>query len=172
MAIPVDNKDFSEMKGKVPIHDSDLESLRHGNPIDETTGEVKLVRQLKNRHVAMISIGGVIGTGLLLGYTVMGTICYSVMISLGEMVAYLPIPGGHIKLAERFVNPALSFTMGWNYWYNWVIILPAELSAAAVLVGFWSDVNPAAWITITLVVTIVINFFGAGIYGEAEFIFA
>lgn len=41
-------------------------------------------------------------------------------ISLGEMIAYLPIPGGHIKLAERFVDPALSFTMGWNYWYNWV----------------------------------------------------
>ena len=59
-------------------------------------------------------------------------------ISLGEMVAYLPIPGGHIKLAERFVDPALSFTMGWNYWYNWTIILPAELSAAAVLINFWN----------------------------------
>lgn len=100
--------------------------------------------------------------GLLLGYTIMGTICYSVMvsvacaytsyfrsanpcplsqISLGEMVAYLPIPGGHIKLAERFVDPALSFTMGWNYWYNWTIILPGELSAAAVLVNFWTTVG-------------------------------
>ncbi|KAG6831278.1 hypothetical protein H0H92_011788 [Tricholoma furcatifolium] len=172
-------------KEKVPIPDSDVESLQHdGNPIDDITGEVKLVRQLKNRHIAMISIGGVIGTGtatslqeggpvgLLLGYTVMGTICYSVMVSLGEMVAYLPIPGGHIKLAERFVNPALSFTMGWNYWYNWAIILPAELSAAAVLIGLWSDVNPAAWITITMAITIGINFLGAGVYGEAEFIFA
>lgn len=56
------------------------------------------------------------------------------------MVAYLPIPGGHIKLAERFVDPAFSFTMGWNYWYNWVIILPAELSAAAVLMSFWEPV--------------------------------
>lgn len=37
------------------------------------------------------------------------------MISLGEMAAYLPIPGGHITLAERFVNPAWSFTLGWNY---------------------------------------------------------
>lgn len=37
------------------------------------------------------------------------------MISLGEMVAYLPVPGGHITLAERFVNPAWSFTLGWNY---------------------------------------------------------
>lgn len=41
-----------------------------------------------------------------------GTIVYAVMISLGEMVSYLPIPGGHIKLAERFVNPAWSFAMG------------------------------------------------------------
>lgn len=68
----------------------------------------------------------------------MGTIVLSVMVSrfstcstlvysrpkvsLGEMIAYLPIPGGHIKLSERFVNPALSFAMGWNYWYNWVIV--------------------------------------------------
>ncbi len=66
-----------------------------------------------------------------MGYAVVGTVCYSVMvriilpailsnclirptspqISLGEMVAYLPIPGGHIKLAERFVDPAFSFVM-------------------------------------------------------------
>lgn len=92
--------------------------------------------------------------GLLLGYITVGTICYSVMVlftllvifylwsdcqylqvSLGEMIAYLPVPGwvhysfrqylthllfsGHIKLAERFVDPAFSFTMGWNYWYGW-----------------------------------------------------
>ena len=57
------------------------------------------------------------------------------------MVAYLPIPGGHIKLAERFVDPALSFTMGWNYWYNWTVILPAELSAASVLMSFWKSVS-------------------------------
>lgn len=42
-------------------------------------------------------------------------------ISLGEMIAFLPIPGGHIKLAERFVSPAFSLAMGWNYWYNWTI---------------------------------------------------
>jgi amino acid transporter len=77
--------------------------------------------------------------GLLLGYLAVGSICWSVMITLGEMISFLPIPGGHIKLAERFVNPALSFTMGWNYWYNWVIVLPAELSAAAVLIDFWDS---------------------------------
>ena len=34
------------------------------------------------------------------------------------MIAYLPIPGGHIALAERFVDPAFSFALGWNYWYD------------------------------------------------------
>ncbi|KAF9513654.1 hypothetical protein BS47DRAFT_1362222 [Hydnum rufescens UP504] len=161
-------------------------------PVEEEGegGGRTLKRQLKARHIAMISIGGVIGTGLflgtgnalknggpvglLLGYITMGTICYAVMLCLGEMVSYLPIPGGHIKLAERFVNPAFSFTMGWNYWYNWVIVLPAELSAAAVLIDYWEHhkVNDAAWITICLVVVIIINMLGAGAYGEAEFVFA
>lgn len=57
--------------------------------------------------------------------------------------------------------------------YNWTIILPAELSAAAVLINFWTKaVNNAVWITICLVVVITINMFGAGAYGECEFIFA
>jgi len=80
------------------------------------------------------------------------------------MIAYLPIPGGHIKLAERFVDGAFSFTMGWNYWYNWTIILPAELSAASVLVDFW-DKNTSLnslWITICIIVVVCINFLGAG----------
>ncbi|KAJ7367981.1 amino acid permease [Mycena albidolilacea] len=183
MAEKFDDKDH-------PKSPSIQESFAH----DETAGDIyhgehKLVRQLKNRHIAMISIGGVIGTGLflgtanalrhggpiglLLGYLLVGSITYSVMISLGEMVAYLPIPGGHIKLAERFVDPAFSFTMGWNYWYNWIIVLPAELSAASVLINYWNkEVNNAAWITIIMVVVIGINMLGAGVYGEAEFIFA
>ncbi|KAG1866248.1 amino acid permease [Suillus tomentosus] len=148
-----------------------------------------LQRKLKNRHVAMISIGGVIGTGLfvgtanslrnggpiglLLGYIVMGSIVYCVMITLGEMVAYLPIAGGHIKLAERFVDPAFSFAMGWNYWYNWTIVSPAEISAAALLINYWNTtVNDSVWVVICLAVVLTINMLGAGAYGEAEFIFA
>ncbi|KAH7883763.1 amino acid permease [Phlebopus sp. FC_14] len=148
-----------------------------------------LHRQLKNRHIAMISIGGVIGTGLfigtanslswggpvglLLGYITMGTIVFSVMVSLGEMVAYLPIPGGHIKLAERFVDPGLSFAMGWNYWYNWTIIVPAEISAAALIIDYWHpNVNNAVWVMMCLIVAVTINMLGAGAYGEAEFVFA
>lgn len=75
--------------------------------------------------------------------------------------------------------------------YNWTIVLPAELSAASVLIGFWNkDINPAAWVAMCMVVVIVINLLGAGkitsviiggsaylcvllgAYGEAEFVFA
>ncbi|OJT12498.1 Lysine-specific permease [Trametes pubescens] len=151
-------------------------------------GPTTLKRQMKDRHIAMISIGGVIGTGLfvgtatalreggpvgmLLAYMVVGSLCYTVMISLGEMAAFLPIPGGHLTFAERFVDPAWSFAVGWLYCYNWIIILPAEISAASVVINYWNkSVNDAAWITMCLGVVFIINAFGAGAYGEAEFIF-
>ncbi|KAL7416520.1 amino acid permease [Mrakia frigida] len=148
-----------------------------------------LKRSLQNRHIAMISIGGVIGTGLFLGtggalasggplglflgYTIMGSVCFSVMVGLGEMISYLPIEGGHIALAHRFVDPAWAFALSFNYAYNWLIILPAELSACAVLVNYWIDsINNGVWITIALVVVIGINLCGARGYGEAEFFFS
>ena len=88
------------------------------------------------------------------------------------MITFFPLPGGHIMLAERFVDRAFSFTLGWNYWYCWNFLLPAELSASAVLIDFWDkDVNNAVWITMCLAVVFSINMCGAGVYGEAEFIF-
>merc|ERR1711939_160955 len=155
----------------------------------ETANGQDLHRGLKGRHVQMISIGGVIGTGLflgtagalrhggpaglLIGYMAIGALCYAVMVSLGEMIAHPPVAGGHITLARRFASPALGFAMGWNYWYNWTIVLPAELNAAAVLIGYWNKtVNPGVWIAICLVVACAINFGGSRAYGEAEFWFA
>ncbi|POW21274.1 hypothetical protein PSHT_02603, partial [Puccinia striiformis] len=128
--------------------------------------------------IQMISIGGVIGTGLflgtasalhnagpagmVLGYLVMGSISWVVMGCLGEMVAHLPIPGGHVTLAERFVSPSLSFTMGYNYWYSWSIILPTEMSASAVLINYWiTSVNNGVWIFVALAVVISINCCGS-----------
>ena len=37
------------------------------------------------------------------------------------MSAFLPLPGGFIKLAERFVDRAFAFAIGWNYWYSWTV---------------------------------------------------
>ncbi|KAJ8084955.1 hypothetical protein PM082_003732 [Marasmius tenuissimus] len=181
------DKVATEKTDEFPEDKASLQAVEKGAPYEQHT---QLARELKNRHVAMISIGGVIGTGLflgtatslrdggpiglLLGYIAVGSVCWSVMVSLGEMISYLPVPGGHIKLAERFVDPALSFAMGWNYWYSYTIGVSTELSAAAVLIDYWTgdDKLNALWISICLVVVIGINVLGAGAYGEAEFIFA
>lgn len=84
------------------------------NAFGQHRGE-ELKHALLPRHVAMISIGGVIGTGLflgtgsalhhagplglLLGYAVIGSVCYAMMQCLGEMIAQYPVPGGHVKVS-------------------------------------------------------------------------
>jgi hypothetical protein len=79
------------------------------------------------------------------------------------MTAFLPLPGGFIKLAERFIDPAFAFATGWNYCYQWTLTLPAELSAAAAIIGYWdSTTSPAVWISVCLVVAIGINALGVG----------
>ncbi|GAA6016436.1 hypothetical protein JCM11491_002411 [Sporobolomyces phaffii] len=178
----------SHLKDEHDVEKASVQDVTFNNGV-EATADQSLHRGLKGRHVQMISIGGVIGTGLflgtanalrhggplglLLGYLAVGSICYSVMVCLGELVSHLPVAGGHITLSRRFVSPAFSFAMGWNYWYNWTIVLPAELSAAAVLIGYWDKTtNPAVWITVCLVVACAINFGGSRAYGEAEFWFA
>ncbi|GAA5876887.1 hypothetical protein JCM3774_000799 [Rhodotorula dairenensis] len=148
-----------------------------------------LQRQMSSRHIAMISLGGAIGTGLylgianalatggplglLLGYSLMGTIVYATMTALGEMSAHLPVPGGVVTLAARFVDKSFAMVIGWGYMYAWLLALPAELTASAVLIGYWDKTtNPAVYITVTGVVAIAINWAGARAYGEAEFWFA
>ncbi|KAF8969150.1 amino acid permease/ SLC12A domain-containing protein, partial [Flammula alnicola] len=134
--------------------------------------------------------------GTLLGYIITGTVVWSVVISIGEIVAFLPNVGGPVGLAGLYVDPALGFALGWNAWYNWTIILPTELSAAAillmasfhnlqnlsVLITYFNPVNlrNSNIIAITVMpmsifvvfLAILINCFGSRAYGEAEFIFS
>ncbi|KAF7980742.1 hypothetical protein HWV62_36765 [Athelia sp. TMB] len=130
------------------------------------------------RNIQMISVGGVIGTGLFLGiatslsqggpagmvigYVITGTVVYAVVVgdiaprprrlrwlkiifqtSLSEMVSYTPNVGGPIGLADLYVDRALGFAMGWNAWYQWTIVLPAELSAAVVIASSYLGASPS-----------------------------
>ncbi|KAF8907272.1 amino acid permease/ SLC12A domain-containing protein [Gymnopilus junonius] len=156
----------------------------------------ELPPQINRRHVSVISIGGVIGTGLyigtapalqhagplgtLIGYIITGTIVWSVVISIGEIVAFVPNVGGPVGLAGLYVDPALGFALGWNAWYNWSIILPTELSAAAILFnGFFPNASDPyirnsnlITVTVLLILAVGINCFGSRAYGEAEFFFS
>ncbi|KAI4191435.1 MAG: hypothetical protein L6R41_000086 [Letrouitia leprolyta] len=150
-----------------------------------------VARGLKSRHIQFIALGGTIGTGLflgigraftqagplsiLLGYTFTGIAIYAMMMSLGEMATWLPLPGAIPQFCARYVDGAMGFAVGWNNWYNSAITLCAEISAAAVVIQFWNgarDINVAAWISIIIVLIICLNIFAVAIYGEAEFVFA
>jgi amino acid transporter len=147
----------------------------------------------------MIAIGGVIGTGLFLGtasnlknggplglllsYLIMASLLFAVMVALGEMVSEFPIAGGQFALAGRFVSPEMGFAMGWLFWFNYIVVLPAEISAAAVLISYWTPAgvvdstcttgicNGSMWIGLMLIVVYAINYAGTRVYGEMEFWF-
>ncbi|BGP54424.1 hypothetical protein JCM8202v2_002002 [Rhodotorula sphaerocarpa] len=151
--------------------------------VDSPEGTVH--RNLKARHLQMIAIGGCIDMivcralatggplGIWLGYSIMGLVVGSMMIALGEMTTLYPVSGAFTHYTARFVDPALGFALGWNYWYSYAITLPTEITAAALVIQFWNDsINVAVWITIFLVVICSFNFFGVRWYGEAEFWFS
>ena len=80
--------------------------------------------------------------GLWLGYSVMGSIVFAVMTALGEMIAHLPISGGHIALARRFVSPEMAFAVGWLYWYNWTIVLRESAQLLNTIMELTSYLQP------------------------------
>ncbi|KAJ7719963.1 amino acid permease/ SLC12A domain-containing protein [Mycena metata] len=154
-------------------------------------------RRMKQRHVQMIALAGTLGSGLFLGsgkaivlagpvgallaYIHVGTICYCMLMSLGEMMCYMPISGGYIHFAERFLDPAMGFALGWLQWYNGVVTLPSEIIGATLIIGFWDSgadgsglpkAHLAGYITLLLFLCVAINFLGVRWFGESEFIFA
>lgn len=108
-----------------------------------------------------------------LGYTFVGCLVIGVMMSVAELSALVPLSGATVRHAEYFVDPALSFAQGWNSLYSWFVSLPAELTAAAVIVSFWdSTTTAAAWIVLFGALLVIANLLFVRVYGEMEFIFA
>ncbi|ODN72883.1 hypothetical protein L202_08306 [Cryptococcus amylolentus CBS 6039] len=147
-----------------------------------------LQRRLKGRHVTFIGFGGGIGVGvyvasgaalatagpagLLLAYALMGTVSWALMQSVGEITTLLPSAGNFPHFATLFVDRSLGFGMGWNYFLGSGLSVASELSAAAVLIGYWSSLNSAIWITVCLVPMIAVNFAAVKWYGETEVVTA
>ena len=81
-----------------------------------------------------------------------------------------PVSGGFYTYSTRFVDPAWGFAMGYNYVFQWAIVLPLELVVAGFTIEYWEvNVSVAVWISVFLVAIIVINVFGVLGYGEEEF---
>ncbi|EEH16501.1 hypothetical protein PABG_06588 [Paracoccidioides brasiliensis Pb03] len=146
----------------------------------------QLNQTLKSRHLHMIAIGGSIGAGLFVGsggslstggpasvlidFAIIGVMMFNVVYALGELAIMYPISGGFYTYSTRFIDPSWGFAMGWNYVFQWAIVLPLELTVAAMTIGYWQvDVSIGVWITVFLVAIILINVFGVLGYGEEEF---
>lgn len=147
----------------------------------------RLAKDLRQRHVAMISIGGIIGAGLFVGssagiatigpaivvsYLLAGAVVLLVMRMLGEMAAAYPEIGAFSEYARLGLGNWAGFTAGWLYWYFWVVVVAIEAIAGAKVISTW--INEPVWaIALILVLAMMAtNLWSARSYGEFEFWFA
>lgn len=160
-----------------------------GQPDLESQGPASpLSAGLKPRHITMISIAGVIGAGLFIGsataikiagpavliaYAMAGLLVVLVMRMLGEMATAQPDTGSFSTYADRALGRWAGFSIGWLYWWFWVIVIPVEATAGAAILHGWVGSVPQ-W-AFALVITAFLmgtNLFSVANYGEFEFWFA
>ena len=150
--------------------------------------EVKLSHKLKNRHLQMIALGGVIGSGLFFGsaksihltgpsiilaYLLGGLVIYIIMRALGEMSVDNPNSGSFSQYAHNYVSPYAGFISGWSAWFEYTIVCMVELTVVTI---FFDSLIPGIphWLLGLgiLVLFTIINLLNVKIFGEFEFWFA
>ena len=141
------------------------EKAPRGTPPDIIEGEVsenvdQLQRRLGNRQVQLIAIGGSIGTALFvsinaalfhggpgslfLAYTIYACMLALVNNCTAEMSVYMPVSGGFIRLAGKWVDEAFGFMAGWNFFFYEALLIPFEITALNSVLAFWRGDIPAA----------------------------
>ncbi|MEU4260630.1 amino acid permease [Streptomyces argenteolus] len=159
-----------------------------GSAPPEPVPSEPLAHGLKQRHLTMLGLGGVIGAGLFVGsgagiavagpaivlsYLIAGTLAMLVMRMLGEMSAAMPASGSFSVHAERALGRWAGFSVGWLYWFLLVVVLAVEATAAAQIAHSWVPaVDPWLWVLLFMVVFTVANLTAVKNFGEFEFWFA
>ncbi|HYO32901.1 MAG TPA: amino acid permease [Nocardioidaceae bacterium] len=147
----------------------------------------ELQKGLKQRHLTMIAIGGVIGAGLFVGsgvvinetgpgafltYAITGVLIIMVMRMLGEMATANPSTGSFADYARKALGGWAGFSVGWLYWYFWVIVVGFEAVAGAKTLLYWFDA-PLWLLSLGLMILMTAsNLFSVSSFGEFEFWFA
>jgi D-serine/D-alanine/glycine transporter len=150
--------------------------------------EQQLARGLKNRHVQLIAIGGAIGTGLFLGagksihlagpsilfaYLLTGVICFLIMRALGELLLSNLDYHSFVDFVQDYFGNMAAFITGWTYWFCWITIAMADLTAVGIYTQYWFP-NVPQWMPglIALVILLMMNLATVKLFGEMEFWFA
>ena len=155
---------------------------------DQSDPTHRLSRSLKGRHLAMISIGGIIGAGLFVGsstsikaagpavfisYAITGMLILMVMRMLGEMATALPNVRSFTEFARAGLGDGAGFVVGWLYWYFWVLVVPVEAIAGAKILQVWMPSFSQLQIGLGLMSIMTgVNLMSARSYAEFEFWFA
>lgn len=156
---------------------------------NEENTHIKLKRNMESRHLFMISLGGVIGTGLFLssGYTIheagpIGTILaygigaivvYLVMLCLGELSVAMPETGSFHVYADRYIGPGTGFTVAILYWLTWTVALGSEFTAAGLIMQQWFPGSPTwLWSALFMAVIFISNALSVKFFAETEFWFS
>ncbi|WLG60013.1 MULTISPECIES: GABA permease [unclassified Pseudomonas] len=148
----------------------------------------QLAQGFKPRHVTMLSIAGIIGAGLfvgsghaiaaagpavLLAYLFSGLLVVLVMRMLGEMAVAHPDTGSFSTYADQAIGRWAGFTIGWLYWWFWVLVIPIEALAAGHVLNQWfPQVDAWLFALLSIVLLVITNLFSVSKYGEFEFWFA
>ncbi|MBD2897080.1 GABA permease [Actinomadura sp. RB99] len=142
---------------------------------------------LRRRHMTMLAIGGAVGAGLFVGsgavigtagpaavvsYAAAGVLVLCVLRALGEMVVARPVAGSLAEYARMALGPFAGFTIGWLYWYLYVILVGAEATAGAAILAGWIDLPQWFLAAALLVVMTAVNLVSVRSFGEFEFWFA
>lgn len=151
------------------------------------TGQNTLSRSLLPRHVSMITIGGIIGAGLFVGsgvaiaaagpsiilsYALTGTLVLLIMRMLGEMAVEMPQVRSFTEFTRAGLGNWAGFSVGWLYWYFWVVVIPVEAIAGAGVIQRWLPL-PTWEIGMALMAVMTgVNLMSARAYGEFEFWFS
>jgi GABA permease len=151
------------------------------------SGASPLVRGLSQRQLNMIALGGVIGAGLFVGsgviigetgpgafitYAVCGVLVVLVMRMLGEMATANPSTGSFADYARQALGGWAGFSVGWLYWYFWVVVVGFEAIAGGAVLSYW--INAPLWLLslILMVGMTATNLVSVAAFGEFEFWFA
>ncbi|WP_228758452.1 amino acid permease [Pseudomonas pisciculturae] len=143
-------------------------------------------QDMQARHIVMLAVGGVIGTGLFLasGYTVsqagpLGAVIaylvgalmvYCVMMCLGELAVHMPETGSFSSYATRYLGGGTGYAVAWLYWLSWTVAIGSELIGAGVLMERWFPGVPIwIWSAVFSVVVLASNMLSVRVFAETEF---
>ncbi|QOE67702.1 amino acid permease [Corynebacterium diphtheriae] len=153
----------------------------------QATTETELGTGLKTRHLTMMGLGSAIGAGLFLGtgvgiaaagpavliaYVLAGIFVVFVMQMLGELAAARPASGSFSVYAEQAFGHWAGFSLGWLYWFMLTMVLGAEMTGAAAIMGQWFGIAPWIPALICVIFFAVVNLARVSGFGEFEFWFA